>query len=79
MEYSEFQIPESFLDRLVEFSGNSDKCQGFVLGIVNKDGDVDVIGKGPPVILVGIKTIIDEYYKEHGFLMEDGQVEIEEE
>ena len=79
MEYADFKIPESFLERLAEFSGNDEKCQGFLLGMVNKDGDVDVIGKGPPVVLVGIKTIIDEYYDQHGFGSMGGQTEIEEE
>jgi len=34
-----FNLPESFLEQLFEFSGSTDGNRGFVLAFVNQDGE----------------------------------------
>jgi len=64
MKYKKFEIPDSFYEKLVEFSGSNHSVNGFILGIVNQEGEVDFRRYGVPVILAGLQKEMELWFKE---------------
>jgi hypothetical protein len=61
-EINSFCIPESFLKRLYDFTGSSEKDRGFCLAYVNQLGQVMVIQKAESQIIdLGLRKAIEKF------------------
>jgi hypothetical protein len=60
---SPFQIPESFLEKLYEFTGNvSDSSKGFLVCYADHDGNPMVYCKaGSQIVEMGIRKALEKY------------------
>ena len=57
-----FNLPESFLEQLFEFSGSTDGNRGFVLAFVNQDGEPMVYTKADNQIIdLGLRKALEKY------------------
>lgn len=57
-----FTLPDSFLQRLYEFSGSSSKDRGFLLAYVNQGGQVVVVQKAESQIIdLGLRKGVEKY------------------
>ena len=58
----EFNLPESILTQLFEFSGCNDGDSGFILTYVNQEGLPSIITKAnSPIIEMGLRKALEEY------------------
>mgnify|MGYP006226705697 CR=1 FL=1 len=61
-DITEFCIPDSFLKRLYDFTGSSEKDRGFCLAYVNQIGQVMVIQKAESQIIdLGLRKAIEKF------------------
>ncbi len=61
-EINQFAIPESYLKRLYDFTGSSEKDRGFMLAYVNQAGQVMVIQKAESQIIdLGLRKAIEKF------------------
>jgi hypothetical protein len=58
-----FQIPESLLEQLYEFTGDaSDQSKGFLLAYTDQSGSPMIFCKaGSPIIEMGIRKALEKY------------------
>ncbi len=64
-EFATFQVPESFLDKLHEFSGSSDGNRGFILAMVSQSGRPVVLSKTDnQVVDMGLRKALEIYLDE---------------
>lgn len=57
-----FHIPETFLNRLYDFTGDSKGNGGFVLTYVNDEGKAVVLSKvSSDIIAMGLKKSMEQY------------------
>ena len=62
-EFPKFQIPESFLEKLFEFTGSSfDQSKGYLIAYVNQEGSPVVFCKaGSQIVEMGIRKALEKY------------------
>ncbi len=61
-EINQFAIPESYLKRLYDFTGSSDKDRGFMLAYVNQEGQVMIIQKSESQIIdLGLRKGMEKF------------------
>ena len=66
-----FQIPESFLDQLYEFTGNSEGSSGYVLTYVDDKGRAIVYSRSSSQIVeMGLRKALEKYLIE----LEEGEI-----
>ena len=66
-----FQIPESFLDQLYEFTGNSEGSSGYVLTYVDDKGGALVYSRSSSQIVeMGLRKALEKYLIE----LEEGEI-----
>ena len=57
-----FTIPESFLKKLYDFTGSSEKDRGLCLAYVNQNGQVMVIQKAESQIIdLGLRKALEKF------------------
>lgn len=57
-----FNLPESFLEQLFDFSGSTDGNRGFMLAFVNQDGEPMIYSKTDNQIIdLGLRKAIEKY------------------
>jgi len=58
-----FQIPESFLDQLFEFTGNgSEESKGFTICYTDQKGNPMILSKcGTQIIEMGLRKALEKY------------------
>lgn len=65
LDISEFQIPESFLHKLHEFSGPCEGSRGFILATVSQSGRPVVLAKyDNQVVDMGIRKALEIYLED---------------
>ena len=70
-ELPKFQIPESFLDQLYEFTGNSEGSAGYVLTYVDDNGRALVYSRSSSQIVeMGLRKALEKYLLE----LEEGEI-----
>ncbi len=63
-EKKTFSIPESFLDKMYEFTGNGDDG-GFILAYVNQNGDAMIQCKiGSQIIEMGLRKALERFLED---------------
>lgn len=61
-EINQFAIPESYLKRLYDFTGTSDKDRGFMLAYVNQEGQVMIMQKAESQIIdLGLRKGVEKF------------------
>jgi len=69
--FSDFQIPETFLDQLYDFTGGEEGNSGFFLSYVDSKGNPMVYGRSSsPIIEMGLRKAMERYLME----IEEGEV-----
>jgi hypothetical protein len=64
-EFKDFQIPESFLEKLHEFSGSTDGNRGFILAFVTQSGRPAVCAKADNQVTdMGLRKALEVYLEE---------------
>lgn len=62
---SKFNLPESILQQLFEFTGSTSGDSGFILSFVNQDGLPSVITKATsPIIEMGLRKALEQYLEQ---------------
>lgn len=62
---SKFNLPESILQQLFEFTGSTSGDSGFILSFVNQDGLPSVITKTTsPIIEMGLRKALEQYLEQ---------------
>lgn len=62
---SEFNLPESILRQLFEFTGSSTGDSGFILSYVNQDGLPAVLTKtSSPIVEMGLRKALEQYLEQ---------------
>tara|TARA_R110002020_G_scaffold86144_3_gene212402 strand:- start:3936 stop:4196 length:261 start_codon:yes stop_codon:yes gene_type:complete len=57
-----FQLPESFLEQLFEFSGSTDGNRGILLAFVNQEGSPMIFSKADnQIIEMGLRKAVEKY------------------
>lgn len=58
----EFQLPESIITQLFEFSGSTGGDSGFILSFVNQEGLPTIITKAnSPIVEMGLRKALEQY------------------
>jgi hypothetical protein len=62
---SKFNLPESILQQLFEFTGSTSGDSGFILSFVNQDGLPSVITKATsPIVEMGLRKALEQYLEQ---------------
>ncbi len=62
---SKFNLPESILQQLFEFTGSSSGDSGFILSFVNQDGLPSIITKTTsPIVEMGLRKSLEQYLEQ---------------
>lgn len=62
---SKFNLPESILHQLFEFTGSTSGDSGFILSFVNQDGLPSVITKATsPIVEMGLRKALEQYLEQ---------------
>jgi hypothetical protein len=62
---SEFEIPQSILSQLFEFSGSNGGDSGFILAYVNQQGTPSIITKtGSSIVELGLRQAMQQYIEQ---------------
>ena len=62
---NKFNLPESILTQLFEFTGSKGGDSGFILSFVNQDGLPSVITKAnSPIIEMGLRKALEQYLEQ---------------
>lgn len=64
MEHDEpsFSIPESFIEKLYEFSGGAEQYKGIILAICSENGNPMIYSKFDSVIVeLGLKKSLEDF------------------
>jgi hypothetical protein len=62
---SKFNLPESVLQQLFEFTGSTSGDSGFILSFVNQDGLPSVITKATsPIVEMGLRKALEQYLEQ---------------
>lgn len=60
-----FNLPESIITQLFEFSGSTGGDSGFILSYVNQDGLPSIITKAnSPIIEMGLRKALEQYLEQ---------------
>jgi|TARA_A100000172_G_C2975569_1_gene87510 hypothetical protein len=60
-----FSVPESFLEKLYEFTGNGDDGGGFILAYVNNEGKAMINCKiGSQIIEMGLRKALERFLED---------------
>jgi hypothetical protein len=60
-----FTIPESYLDKMYEFTGNGDDGGGFILAYVNTEGKPMINCKiGSQIIEMGLRKALERFLED---------------
>jgi hypothetical protein len=69
--FSDFQIPETFLEQLYDFTGGEEGNSGFFLSYVDSKGNPMVYCRASsPIIEMGLRKAMERYLME----IEEGEV-----
>lgn len=69
--FSDFQIPETFLEQLYDFTGSEEGNSGFFLSYVDSKGNPMVYCRASsPIIEMGLRKAMERYLME----IEEGEV-----
>ena len=61
----EFQLPESILHQLFEFTGCTDGDSGFILAYVSQNGSPAIVTKAcSPIVEMGIRKALEQYLEQ---------------
>ena len=61
----QFSIPESFLEKMYEFTGNGDDGGGFILAYVNQEGKAMINCKiGSQIIEMGLRKALERFLED---------------
>jgi len=61
----QFTIPESYLDKMYEFTGNGDDGGGFILAYVNTEGKPMINCKiGSQIIEMGLRKALERFLED---------------
>ena len=62
---NEFQLPESILHQLFEFTGCTDGDSGFMLAYVSQNGAPAIITKTcSPIVEMGLRKALEQYLEQ---------------
>jgi hypothetical protein len=62
---SRFNLPESILSQLFEFTGSNSGDSGFILSFVNQDGLPSIITKAnSPIVEMGLRKALEQYLEQ---------------
>ena len=62
---SRFNLPESMISQLFEFTGSSGGDSGFILSYVNQEGLPAVITKAnSPIVEMGLRKAVEQYLEQ---------------
>ena len=62
---SKFNLPESILQQLFEFTGSSSGDSAFILSFVNQDGLPSIITKTTsPIVEMGLRKSLEQYLEQ---------------
>ncbi len=61
-EFEDFNIPRSFLDQLIEFTGADDSSRGFILACVDQHGQPLVLSRfNTQITEMGLRKALEKY------------------
>jgi hypothetical protein len=61
-DFEEFNIPLSFLDQLIEFTGTDDTSRGYILTYVDQKGNPMVLSRfSTQIIEMGLRKALEKY------------------
>lgn len=62
---NQFNIPDTVLSQLFEFTGHSDGDSGFILAYVNQEGNPSIVTKAnSPIIEMGLRKALEQYLEQ---------------
>lgn len=63
-----FSIPESFLDKMYEFTGDGSDTGGFIIAYVNQEGQVVINCKiGSQIVEMGLRKALETFLTDMEF------------
>lgn len=65
---NDFVIPDSFLNKLYEFTGDGDSAGGFIIAYVNQSGHVAINCKiGSQIVEMGLRKALETFLSDMEF------------
>jgi hypothetical protein len=60
--FKKFKIPETFFNKLFEFTGSDDSSKGFIIAYVDQDGYPTIYSKiSTPIVEMGLVKTLENY------------------